>query len=297
MKSTNATIAVVGVPGAWSTQRLVESLAACGARASVVDLAHVALDLETGALHSGDHDLCTFDAIVVKKIAPTYTPDALERVELLKWCKHRGVRVFSDPDSMYPLIDRLSGTLRLRAAGVPMPATLITEDPTLAYEFVRKHGKVIAKPLFTSKARGMTPLRAGDGLEEAVARFQAAGNQVMYLQEMLEIPGRDLGVSFVGGRYLATYARVKSGESWSTSTSSGGHYEAAHPSDAIIELARHAQAQFNLDFTCVDVVETANGPQVFEVSAFGGFRGLRDACDIDAAAVYAAHIVDVLGKS
>ena len=33
---------------------------------------------------------------------------------------------------------------------------------------------------------------------------------------------------------------------------------------------------------------------VFEVSAFGGFRGLLDACGVDAAEAYAAHVVRVL---
>ncbi|MHB8811540.1 MAG: hypothetical protein ACYC9M_16270, partial [Desulfobulbaceae bacterium] len=39
--------------------------------------------------------------------------------------------------------------------------------------------------------------------------------------------------------------------------------------------------------TCVDVVETDEGPRAFEVSAFGGFRGIQEACGIDAARHYA----------
>ena len=61
-------------------------------------------------------------------------------------------------------------------------------------------------------------------------------------------------------------------------------------------MAHRAQALFDLDFTCVDVVETAEGPMVFEVSAFGGFRGLQEACGVDAAGAYADHVVHTLAQ-
>ena len=174
-----------------------------------------------------------------------------------------------------------------------MPPTTITESIDEALAAIRRYGAAVAKPLFTSKARGMKVIRTRheDGSEatpealRAEVEAFAASNPVMYLQQLIDIPGRDLGVVFLGGEYLATYARV-SGGSWSTSTSKGGKYEAHHPSDEIIALAHRAQALFDLDFTCVDVVETADGPRVFEVSAFGGFRGLLHACEVDAAARY-----------
>ena len=207
-----------------------------------------------------------------------------------------GVRVFSRPAAMMSLIDRLSCTVKLRLGGIPMPPTVITESIDEALATVRRFGAVVAKPLYTSKARGMEVFEA-DAPEAELARRVgefAAANPVMYLQQKIDIPGRDLGVVFLAGEYLATYARV-SGGSWTTSTSKGGKYQPHQPSDEIIALARRAQALFDLDFTCVDVVETADGPKVFEVSAFGGFRGLLHACEVDAAARYVDHALSVLG--
>ncbi|MBF0257085.1 MAG: ATP-grasp family protein, partial [Gammaproteobacteria bacterium] len=43
------------------------------------------------------------------------------------------------------------------------------------------------------------------------------------------------------------------------------------------------------DFTTVDVAETAAGLVVFEVSAFGGFRGAKEGLGINAAAAYAEY--------
>ena len=56
-----------------------------------------------------------------------------------------------------------------------------------------------------------------------------------------------------------------------------------------------AQEPFGLTFTCVDVAETSPGPVVWEVSAFGGFRGLREARDIDAADLYVRFVLEQIG--
>jgi tetrahydromethanopterin:alpha-L-glutamate ligase len=284
-------IGIVGIPDGWSTLELARAVEAKTVRAVVIDMRRVALDFARGTMRHGDVDLRDFDALIVKKIAADYSPDALDRIEMLSWLEGKGVRIFSRPRSMFPLIDRLSGTVRLQLGGIPMPDTVITEDIDEAAAAVERLGRCIAKPLYTSKARGMTQLSPGPGLRDALTAYRAAGNPMMYLQRMIEIPGQDLGISFLGGEYVATYARVRSGTAWSTSTATGGKYAKATPSQDVIDLAHRAQALFDLAFTCVDVVETTEGPMVFEVSAFGGFRGLKDACDLDAASLYTDWVI------
>jgi tetrahydromethanopterin:alpha-L-glutamate ligase len=292
-------IAVIGIADGWSTQQLLDAVEARTGYRRLIEMQDVVLDLgdahghgRARLLHNG-FDLRELDAVIVKKIASDYNPDALDRIEMLRMLQGAGVRVFSRPEVMFSLIDRLSGSVKLRLGGIPMPPTIVTESVEQALAHVRRLGAVVAKPLYTSKARGMKVFDSREitegELREDLQEF-ARHNPVMYLQQLIEHPGRDLGVAFLGGQYLATYARVSRG-SWTTSTSSGGKYEAHQPSDEIIELARRAQALFDLDFTCVDVVETRDGPKVFEVSAFGGFRGLLEACNIDAAAAYVEHVL------
>jgi ribosomal protein S6--L-glutamate ligase len=289
-------IGVIGIDDGWSTEQLLAAIEQRTGFRRLIEMQDVALDLEHGRVIHQGFDLSELDAVVVKKIAREYTPHALDRVELLRVLEHAGVRVFSRPGSMISLIDRLSCTIKLRLGKIPMPPTTITESVDEAIATVARYGAAVAKPLFTSKARGMRVLRTGDEptLRAELERFHAE-NPVMYLQQLLDIRGRDLGVVFLGGQYLATYARV-SGGSWTTSTSKGGKYEPHTPSDEIVALAHRAQALFDLDFTCVDVVETPEGPKVFEVSAFGGFRGLLNACGVDAAARYADHVLATLAR-
>jgi len=280
-------IGVAGLPGVWSTIQLVSAVEAKTGSCHLIDMSTVSLDLSTGRARSRGVDLASLDAIIVKKIAPLYTPDALDRMAILSFVHNQGVPVFSNPDSMLQLIDRLSGTVKLRLGGIPMPRTVITEDIEESF------GRAVFKPLYSSKARGMALIQASPEMQEEIEDFKAAGNQVMYIQEFVSHAGRDLGVSFLGGEYVATYARQGSGRSWDTTTRTGGKYVACTPEQEIVDLAYRAQDLFaGMAFTCVDVVETANGPLVYEVSAFGGFRGLLEASGIDMAERYAQYVLE-----
>ena len=117
---------------------------------------------------------------------------------------------------------------------------------------------------------------------------------MMYIQRKVELPGRDLGMAFLAGEYLGTYARVPQTDTWNTTIHSGGRYERFDPPEEIIDLAYRAQAPFGMDFTTVDVAETPDGPIVFEVSAFGGFRGAKEGTGINAAALYVEHALKEL---
>ena len=289
-------IGVVGIPGKWSTETLADAVEAATGYRRVIDMGEVSLDLTSGRLLHGDEDLCGFDGLLVKKISASYSPNTLDRLELLRVAEAAGVRVFSPAERILRLIDRLSCTVTLRNHHIPMPDTRVTEDLAAAMAAVHAFGSAVFKPLYSTKARGMCVIEAASGderIEGEIRAFQA-DNPMMYIQRRVDLPGRDMGMVFLGGEYLGTYARVSQGDAWNTTIHSGGRYAAHTPSDAIIEMARRAQAPFGMDFTTVDVAETADGPIVFEVSAFGGFRGALEGIGINAAERYVAYALDKL---
>jgi ribosomal protein S6--L-glutamate ligase len=177
-----------------------------------------------------------------------------------------------------------------------MPQTVITEDLEEAVRTVKRFGQTVLKPLFSTKARGMVLIEPGMDIQKTVQEFQQ-DNKVMYLQKLVEHPGWDLGVTYLGGKYLATYKRLGSETSWNTTIQAGGAYQPYLPESEVLALANRAQALFGLDFTCVDIVRTPKGLMIYEVSAFGGFRGLQDAHGIQAAELLADHVIDSLTKA
>jgi tetrahydromethanopterin:alpha-L-glutamate ligase len=289
-------IGVVGTPGKWSTEALADAIENATGFRLVIDMGDVCAELDTDTLRYHDWKLTDLDAVVVKKISETYSPATLDRLEMLRMLERVGIRVFSRVDAIQPLIDRLSGTMALYQAGIPMPPTRVTESLAAATSAVWDYESAVFKPLYSSKARGMTLIDTHEGpakMQQQIEAFRE-NNPVMYIQQRLHLPGKDLGMVFLGGNYLGTYARVGRAGAWNTTILSGGRYEAYEAADELIELAQRAQAIFGLDFTTVDVAETAQGPVVFEVSAFGGFHGALKGIGINVAERYVDYMLKEL---
>ncbi|SBS33647.1 Alpha-aminoadipate--LysW ligase LysX [Marinomonas spartinae] len=290
---SNLKVGVIGIPGKWSTEVLADRLEAKTGFRTVMDVRDIALHLDTNKVFCKGLDLTELDGVIIKKISQVYSPTTEDRIHILSHLEALGVPVFSPTGSMGKLINRLSGTLALQQGGIPMPKTRITESVEAAFEIVREFGAAILKPLYSTKARGMVYLREEDSDE--TVRTQLAEYQqtqpLLYIQQALNLHGRDLGMVFIGGEYFCTYARVGNAEAWNTTINSGGRYEMFEPDAELIELGRRSQACFDLSFTTVDIALTDEGPVVFEVSAFGGFKGALDGCHLDAAEAYANYVL------
>jgi ribosomal protein S6--L-glutamate ligase len=292
-------IAVIGTPGAWSTERLADAVRRAGAEAAVVDLDACSVrPPDPRVFHRGE-PLAGLDGAVVKKIGDTAGGWAVqERLHLLHQLEASGVPVVSRPGAVGRAMNRFAMTLELARAGLPVPETVVTEDAGEVGQAVERFGIAVAKPLFTSKGRGMALLRAGDDVAGFVEGWRGQGLGPVYLQRFVKHPGRDLGVAVLDGRYLGAYWRVAGPDAWMTTILAGGRYERADPAPGVIALAERAARHFGLLFTGVDLIETPEGDmKVLEVSAFGGFRGLLSACDIDAAPLLAAAALRHLGAA
>lgn len=290
-------IGVVGQPGRWSTERLAAALREAGVEAPVIDLAGVSLRLPGPHLFVAGQPLPPLDGVLVKKLGdPADGWVVQERLQLLRSLEAAGVPVWSAPDRLAVAVNRYRMSAELARAGLPIPETIVTEDAADARAAVERFGESVLKPLFTSKGRGMIRIGPGPDFDEALARHRALGQGPFYVQRFVPHPGRDLGIAVLDGQCLGAYWRVAEPGQWMTTTAAGGRYAAADPPQVAIDLALRAARRFGLVFTGVDLVERPDGTfAVLEVSAFGGFRGLLEACGIDAAPLLARAVLARLG--
>jgi len=286
-------LAVVGQPGAWSTERLADALRAAGAKAEVVDLAACSLRLPDRRLFHRGQPLEGLDGAVVKKLGDTADGWAVqERIGMLRHLEASGVPVLSAPDHLHVAVNRYRMTCELVRAGLPVPPTTVTEDIDEAAAAVARFGTAVIKPLFTSKGRGMRRLEPTRDLRGELEAHRDSGLGPFYLQRFVKHPGRDLGVAVLDGRCIGAYWRVAAGEQWMTTILSGGRYEKAEIAPEIADMAVAAARHFGLIFTGVDLIEDSNGRfSVLEVSAFGGFRGLLNGCGVAAAPMLAELVL------
>ncbi len=292
-------IAVVGIPGKWSTEVLADEIEAQTGFRWVIDIEKVVADLSEPSVRYEGRCLCELDGIIIKKISQTYSPTVIDRLEILRFVEKCGVQIFSKPQEIIRLVDRMSCTVSLAKADIPMPPTIITEDLDAAFDHVEKFGEAILKPLFSTKARGMEVLCCDDGKKAVKQRLKDYYDKqgFFYLQKKLALPGKDMGLVFLGGEYRGAYARVSGSDSWNTTIHSGGKYAEAQPSDDIIDMAYRAQSQFDLSYTTVDIAETEDGPVCFEVSAFGGFKGAHEGLGLNMAKEYADYVIRTLSTA
>jgi ribosomal protein S6--L-glutamate ligase len=286
-------IGIVGTPDGWSSEMLADTVADSTGYRLLIDMKEVRLDMQNRACWFKGTNLMTLDALIVKKVGAWYSPDLLDRLEILRFVHENGVPVFSNPSRIISVLNRLSCTTTLHLAGIPMPPTTITENIDEALNAVAEYKTAVFKPLYSSKGRGMIVVSHSDDARSIITEY-ANKYRMMYIQKAIDLEeDKDLGVVFIQGKYLTTYARCKNG-SWNTTTASGGYYASHTPSMEVIELARKAQHPFKLDFTCVDVAITPEGTVVFEVSAFGGFKGILEARGINAAQLYVDAVMKEL---
>lgn len=287
-------VAVAGIPGAWSSELLAESLRNAGIESFVFSLGDIVHDLGAGTVTLHDEDLSRLDGVAVKKLGDQGSAWSRLRLHSLRALEARGVRVFSPAEVIDVAMDRYRMTMRLAEAGIPIPRTIAAESEESLGAALDLIADAVVKPVYTSKGRGMFRATAADRTR-ALAGLDPAGESYL-VQQFITGPGRDIGATVVGGVFVGAFYRVAPNGEWMTTTNRGGRYEPCKLSARGIEYAERAANAFGLDYTVVDLVEQGHDFLCYEVSAFGGFRGLHEACDVNAAAIYAHHIKRTLSS-
>ena len=285
-------IGVIGLRGAWSTESLCQHLKEKHAGGAVIELSEISYDLSNTTFQHPEYDLSSFDGFILKKMGESYSPNLLDKLELLKLMERKGFQFFSSPSAIRKMISRLSCTIMLRDQNIPMPPTFITASIDDALTYIANHDEVILKPLYSTKARGMELLSDTGNARIKLQAHLDRGENIFYLQQKYELDQKDYGLAFLGGEYIGAFERQGDGSTWHTTTREGGKYNVFEPPQRYIDLASKAQEPFKLDFACVDIANTREvGPVVFEVSTFGGYRGLHQSSGIDAAKLLADYVV------
>jgi [lysine-biosynthesis-protein LysW]--L-2-aminoadipate ligase len=187
----------------------------------------------------------------------------------------------------------------LRRDGVATPRTALALTPEAALSTLDTFGyPAVLKPLTGSSGRRVALVRDPDAARavlEHCAALPAPQAHLIYLQEYVEKPGRDIRVIIVNGRPVAAAYRVA--EEWRCNVALGGESVRCEVTPALAKLAAAAAHAVGADIAGVDIVEDREGSLlVLEVNHNVEFSGIQhahgDRVDI------AAEIVDaVLGRS
>jgi tetrahydromethanopterin:alpha-L-glutamate ligase len=104
---------------------------------------------------------------------------------------------------------------------------------------------------------------------------------VLYIQEFVPNPGRDIRVFVVGEEALGAMYRVSLEGSVVSNLSQGGRPVTCELTEEIQDLAVRATKAVGADFAGVDLIEGENGLLVLEVNGTPSGRGINQACGVD----------------
>ncbi len=278
----------------WATKSLIDTINSRGHQAKAIRLCDVGAQIPHKFTHLEDEDLSEMRGLIVRTIGFGTGDQITYRISLLEHFEDAGVYVMNPTYSFRRAKDKYATLTALYKAGIRVPRTYVGENLEAAIKFVDEVGDVVIKPLIGS--RGLGSIRAEHKeLTYRAMKFIHQLGQVLYIQEMIPKPDRDIRAFVIGGQLVAAMYRYipsdRPGE-WRTNVHGGGRPQMAQLDAEYTECALKTAEVLRLDYTGVDIIESKEGPYVIEANAAPSWAGLSTTTNVD----IAGKIVDLLIK-
>ena len=210
-----------------------------------------------------------------------------------------GSVVLNRPEVIETCGDKLATSAVLSVAGVPTPRTVVAFGAEEALERCEELGyPVVLKPVVGSWGRMVSRLSDADAVAAVLEHKEVLGgpaHRVIYLQEHVAKPGRDIRAFVVGGRVVAAIYRES--DHWITNTARGGVARACPVDDGLAEIALRAAHAVGGGVLAVDVVESDRGLLVVEVNHTMEFRNSIETTGVDIPGEVVRHALMLAGEA
>jgi ribosomal protein S6--L-glutamate ligase len=245
------------------------------------------------AVSSLDHELTTFDAVLVRTMAPGSLEQVVFRMDALARLEATGVTVVNPPKAVEAAVDKFLTSAKLQAAGLLTPRTVACQSADDAMQaFATLGGDVVLKPLFGSEGRGITRLQ-DENLALRAFRILEQLGAVLYLQEFIPHEGCDLRLLVVGPKVLGM--RRRSPDDWRTNVSRGATAEPLEVTPELAALAHRAAEAVGASLAGVDLLPGRDERLwAIEVNAVPGWKALARATGVDVARLVLDHVGDLV---
>lgn len=281
-------IAVLAQPESWYFRDLARAATDVGCRCTRLDFSGLTGGIVDGqpVLRHGETNLRDFQAVIIRSMPAGSLEQVVFRMDVLARLEAIGIPVVNPPKALECAIDKYLTTARLAADGLPVPDTIVCEDPDaamLAWE--RLDRDVVVKPVFGAEGRGILRLTDPD-LAWRTFRTLYRLESVLYLQRFIVHPGYDLRVLVLGDRILGGMRR-SSPDDFRVNVARSGIAEPHIPTDHEAELALAATRATGNLFAGIDLLYDAAGRcYVIEVNGVPGWQAFGRVNSMDVAAVF-----------
>jgi [lysine-biosynthesis-protein LysW]--L-2-aminoadipate ligase len=153
--------------------------------------------------------------------------------------------------------DKLATSAALKQAGVPQPRLRVAFTTETALDAIEELGyPVVLKPVVGSWGRLLAKINDRDAAEAIIEHKETLGSyqhSVIYVQEYITKPGRDIRAFVVGDQTIAAIYRKS--EHWITNTARGGQGEVCPVTPELDAVCQAAARAVGGGVLAIDVLE------------------------------------------
>ncbi len=214
-------------------------------------------------------DPLPYDVILERSISTTRGLYAIRLLEAA------GNRVINSYQTAITCADKLLTTAALASAGIPQPRVSVAFTPEAAIQAIEAMGyPVVIKPVFGSWGRLLARVNDRDAAEAVLEHKEVLGSpqhNVIYIQEYIRKPGRDIRAFVIGDMCIC--AIYRNAEHWITNTARGGKAENCPVTPELADLAVRAAKAVGGGILAVDLLESPDrGLLINEINHTMEFR-------------------------
>ena len=283
-KTANIGVAITD-PDDWTANAFLTSIRKRGANAISINLSTLSASISASdfaIFDSNLKDLLALDAIIVRDVGISFALEQISfKFDLLRLFETASIPIMNSPMAIQNAANKFFSFYLFKQAQLPIPHTVITSDLGVALKAAKEFGNVVAKPIFGSQGKGIVKLESTQpDLKQKLATLLKERG-VLYLQQFVPNPGRDIRVFVVGEEALGAIYRISQTGSFISNLSQGGTALKCDLTEKMRALAVNAAKAVGADFAGVDLIEGEEGLFVLEVNATPSGKGIKLGCRID----------------
>ena len=277
-------------PNAYSTRRFKEAALQRGHEVKVLNTLKFAIDLRKGVpdLHFRQKPLSHYDAVLPRiGTSVTYFGTAVVRQfqQMDVFCANTAHGILNSRD-------KLRSLQILSRHHIGIPATTFVKDKKDVIPAIERVGgaPVVIKLIEGTQGIGVLLAESRKAAEGIIELLQSQKQNVLVQKFVAESKGKDIRAFVVGDRVVAGMRRVAQGQEFRSNVHRGGVAEAIELDEQYQETAVRAAQILGLRVAGVDMLESADGPQIMEVNSSPGLEGIETCTDLDIAGAVIDYI-------
>ena len=266
-------------PADWTGIALHNSVMQCGMEALTLRFSEATSNISSGKLYAGNIDLTTLDAIIVRDLGPSTQNDVSFRFDILCQLEDLGIAVINSPGSIARSANKYVSSYIFRKNGINTPVTVVTNCLEEALDTLTSFGRAVVKPVFGYKGIGVECVKNNEkGMQKLKGLLEKNG--LVYIQEFIPNPGRDIRVFVVNNNVIGSIYRIAPEGSWINNLSHGGSAKPCILTGEQEKLSLKASEVIGTTYAGVDIIE-GDKPYVIEINGTPSCKGIFDACGVD----------------